>query len=87
MASRVASERRVWKGLLVATRMGLEPTISALTGRYVKPSTPPGRGWNINLYCIRFLCPGQLAFYLGNTTPFHRRSFNAAMIGWAERAM
>ena len=48
----------------MATRMGLEPTISALTGRYVKPSTPPGRGWNSDLYFIRFLCLGQLALYL-----------------------
>ena len=28
--------------LILATRIGLEPTISALTGQYVKPTTPPG---------------------------------------------
>ena len=42
-----------WKGpgntpgalfcLILATRIGFEPTISALTGQYVKPTTPPGR--------------------------------------------
>ena len=31
----------------LATRRGFEPPISALTGRYVRPATPPGRPQHI----------------------------------------
>ena len=40
---RLNHDARVKEKVEVATRMGLEPTISALTGQYVKPTTPPGR--------------------------------------------
>ena len=40
---RLNHDTRVKEKVEVATRMGLEPTISALTGQYVKPTTPPGR--------------------------------------------
>ena len=65
--------------LKLATRSGLEPPISALTGQYVKPTTPPGRvkltGTNyvnyIEFKMLRISCQVMLAaqFSIGRETP------------------
>lgn len=65
----------------MATRMGLEPTISALTGRYVNHLHHRAVCVTVTYIVFRSRGPGQLASYLGNSTLFQRRSFNAAMIG------
>ena len=47
---RLSYEASVKENVELATRMGFEPTISAVTGRYVRPATPPGHSMTNRVY-------------------------------------